>query len=100
MYKLLVVDDSGHLHDGSRKDRITVNNNPLSVDNNSKWAQFFENASLLDEIRKDVVWTHPDLQFFLEPENQLGQRRYAAIELILFIWAKLNKRVKQIACRL
>ena len=94
MNKLLVVDDAGYIHDGSRKDRITVNDNPLSVDNNSKWAQFFENASLLDEIRKDVVRTHPDLHFFLEPDNQLGQRRYAAIERILFVWAKLNKGVR------
>ena len=94
MNKLLVVDDAGYIHDGNRKHRITVNDNPLSVDNNSKWAQFFENASLLDEIRKDVVRTHPDLQFFLEPENQLGQRRYAAIERILFVWAKLNKGVR------
>ena len=48
---------------------------------------------LLDEIRKDVVRTHPDLQFFLEAEGGLGLRRYAALERILFVWAKLNKGV-------
>jgi len=38
---------------------------------------------LLDEIRKDVVRTHPDLKFFLEPSDILGHWRYAAIERIL-----------------
>lgn len=70
--------------------------NPLSVDDDSKWAQFFENASVLDEIRKDVVRTHPDLHFFLEPERNLGKRRYAALERILFVWAKLNHGVKYV----
>ena len=54
-----------------------------------------ENTLLLDEIRKDVVRTHPDLRFFLEPEEGLGQKRYAALERILFVWAKLNKGVRE-----
>ena len=52
-----------------------------------------ENLLLLDEIRKDVIRTHPDLRFFLEPNEDLGQKRYAALERILFVWAKLNKGV-------
>lgn len=55
-----------------------------------------ENMLLLDEIRKDVIRTHPDLRFFLEPEEGLGQKRYAALERILFVWAKLNKGVSWI----
>mmetsp|Transcript_1287 Transcript_1287/g.2076 ORF Transcript_1287/g.2076 Transcript_1287/m.2076 type:complete len:1010 (-) Transcript_1287:196-3225(-) len=95
MNALLVVDDQGYRPDGT-KQRITVNDDPLNVGNESKWAQFFENAGLLDEIRKDVVRTHPDLHFFLEPEQNLGQRRYAALERILFVWAKLNKGVRYV----
>lgn len=75
---------------------VSVSDDPLSTDSDSKWFQFFENASLLDEIRKDVVRTHPELYFFLEPENNLGQRRYAALERILFVWAKLNKGVRYV----
>lgn len=52
-----------------------------------------EDLQLLDEIRKDVIRTHPDLRFFLEPEEDLGQKRYAALERILYVWAKLNKGV-------
>jgi len=55
-----------------------------------------ENAILLDEIRKDVIRTHPDLRFFLEPNEDLGQKRYAALERILFVWAKLNKGVRYV----
>lgn len=76
--------------------RVLANDDPLSEDDNSKWKQYFENTKLLDEIRKDVVRTHPDLHFFLEPEDDLGQRRYAALERILFVWAKLNKGVRYV----
>jgi hypothetical protein len=55
-----------------------------------------ENVHLLDEIRKDVIRTHPDLRFFLEPKEDLGQKRYAALERILFVWAKLNKGVRYV----
>ncbi|KAL7530335.1 hypothetical protein ACHAXR_003433, partial [Thalassiosira sp. AJA248-18] len=55
-----------------------------------------ENILLLDEIRKDVIRTHPDLRFFLEPNEDLGQKRYAALERILFVWAKLNKGVRYV----
>ena len=55
-----------------------------------------ENILLLDEIRKDVIRTHPDLRFFLEPNEDLGQKRYAALERILFVWAKLNKGVSEL----
>ena len=55
-----------------------------------------ENVLLLDEIRKDVIRTHPDLRFFLEPKEDLGQKRYAALERILFVWAKLNKGVRYV----
>ncbi|KAL7487750.1 hypothetical protein ACHAW6_013326, partial [Cyclotella cf. meneghiniana] len=55
-----------------------------------------ENTLLLDEIRKDVIRTHPDLRFFLEPKDDLGQKRYAALERILFVWAKLNKGVRYV----
>jgi len=55
-----------------------------------------ENVVLLDEIRKDVIRTHPDLRFFLEPNEDLGQKRYASLERILFVWAKLNKGVRYV----
>ena len=61
-----------------------------------KFTEFMDSARLLEEIRKDVVRTHPDLYFFLEPKKNLGSRRYAAIERILFIWARLNKSVRYV----
>lgn len=68
--------------------------NQLLVKRDCKeWNNFLENATLLDEIRKDVNRTHPHLYFYLEPNDRLGSRRYAALERILFVWAKLNKGV-------
>lgn len=58
--------------------------------------EFMEDAMLLEEIRKDVARTLPHLLFFLEPNEDLGLRRYAALERILFLWAKLNKGVRYV----
>jgi len=60
------------------------------------WNDFIESALLLDEVRKDVQRTHPDLAFFLDPEQNRGRRRYAALERILFVWAKYNRGVKYV----
>lgn len=57
---------------------------------------FVESALLLDEIRKDVIRTNADLSFFLEPFHNLGRRRYAALERILFVWSKYNKGVRYV----
>ena len=67
---------------------------PLEDDaSQSDFEDFLEDAQLLEEIRKDVARTLPHLLFFLEPKQDLGLRRYAALERILFLWAKLNKGV-------
>ena len=68
----------------------------LEETDEDKFLDFMDSARLLEEIRKDVVRTHPDLYFFLEPKNNLGSRRYAAIERILFIWSRLNKGVRYV----
>ncbi|EEC44610.1 predicted protein, partial [Phaeodactylum tricornutum CCAP 1055/1] len=60
------------------------------------WKDFIESATLLDEIHKDVVRTHPDLSFFLDPDQNIGDRRYAALERILFVWAKYNQGVRYV----
>ena len=74
------VDDDGVTADGAR--RVRHGDDPraaaqrscsrsVSVEREYKervWARFFDNAALLYEIQKDVVRTHPDLQFYLETE--------------------------------
>ncbi|KAL3801595.1 hypothetical protein ACHAW5_008565 [Stephanodiscus triporus] len=75
--------------DGGGVERMRERLSPMETDEE-------ENALLLDEIRKDVIRTHPDLRFFLEPREDLGQKRYAALERILYVWAKLNKGVRYV----
>jgi hypothetical protein len=62
----------------------------MSSNKDKLFNQYIKDAKTLIEIRKDVVRTHPTLQFYTEQQNNLGIRRHAAIERILFIWAKLN----------
>jgi hypothetical protein len=96
----LLKDDPSHWNMSTREQKILerLTNfdavNQLLVKRNCRdWNNFLENATLLDEIRKDVNRTHPHLYFYLEPQNRLGARRYGALERILFVWAKLNKGV-------
>jgi hypothetical protein len=58
---------------------------PLTA-KDAQYDDFVDSANLLDEIRKDVDRTFPDSAFFLDPERNLGKRRYAALERILFVW--------------
>ncbi len=90
---LLITNNDTATTKSNDMDRNLYLTKSLEGDYDPKWRHFLENASLLDEIRKDVVRTHPDLKFYLEPNDNLGSRRYAAIERILFVWAKLNKGV-------
>lgn len=81
---------------GSNADPSTLNSLKVPELDETKqevFQVFMEDAKLLEEIRKDVHRTHPDLYFFLEPTEDLGVRRYGALERILFVWAKLNRGV-------
>mmetsp|Transcript_14279 Transcript_14279/g.47713 ORF Transcript_14279/g.47713 Transcript_14279/m.47713 type:complete len:268 (-) Transcript_14279:157-960(-) len=57
------------------------------------WAQQQLDSQLIGEIRKDVIRTLPNLQFFTEAEGPL---RHAAMERILFVYAKLNPGVRYV----
>eukprot|EP00934_Nitzschia_sp_Nitz4_P008806 Nitzschia sp. Nitz4//scaffold37_size175936//23829//26241//NITZ4_002027-RA/size175936-augustus-gene-0.4-mRNA-1//1//CDS//3329549731//8796//frame0 len=75
----------------ARKLGVNVLKIPITQDStNAEFQAFLEDARLLETIRKDASRTHPHLFFYLETEHNLGKRRYAALERILFIWAKLN----------
>jgi len=80
----------------AKADEVLSMGGELDSDFDPLWKNFLENATLLDEIRKDVVRTHPDLLFYLDTRDHLGLRRYAAIERVLFVWAKLNKGVRYV----
>jgi len=72
---------------------ISVSGIAIKCRKDAIFEQFCKDAKLLSEIRKDVVRTNPHLRFFLEPRNNLGIRRHAAMERILYVWAKLNKNL-------
>ena len=75
-------------------DENNENNEKLKVkkkkENDEIFQHYLKDAKTLEEIRKDVVRTHPSLQFYLETKRNVGIRRHAAVERILFVWAKLN----------
>mmetsp|Transcript_16680 Transcript_16680/g.54309 ORF Transcript_16680/g.54309 Transcript_16680/m.54309 type:complete len:519 (+) Transcript_16680:52-1608(+) len=56
------------------------------------WCQLQLDSDLQDEIHKDVIRTHPDLQFFWEK----GSCRHEVMKRILFVYAKLNPGVRYV----
>ena len=58
-----------------RETLLEINSDPdLNCLNVQNADSFIDDATLLDEIRKDVIRTHPALSFYLEPMANLGKR--------------------------
>ncbi|KAJ3027629.1 UNVERIFIED_CONTAM: TBC1 domain, member 5 [Siphonaria sp. JEL0065] len=62
-------------------------NNPLSLDEESPWTMYFQDAELQKTIRQDVERTIPDQSFFRDSSVQ------EMMTDILFIWCKLNPSI-------
>ncbi|CAM9757209.1 unnamed protein product, partial [Phaeothamnion confervicola] len=59
-----------------------------------EWARFWSDRDLLAEIRKDVMRTLPESPLFQEERG--GAAHYAALERILFVYARLNPGVRYV----
>eukprot|EP01133_Synstelium_polycarpum_P017255 gene17255-20564_t len=69
---------------------------PLSVSNDSKWNEYFNNQNILVDIEKDVRRTFPSLHFFNHQQEEGKTIHYEALRRILFIYAKLNPGIKYV----
>jgi len=88
-----------NIHERSKANKDTNGNETLNTaigeeDVHDRREEENCDAVLVEEIRRDVSKTHMHLNFFLEEENNLGKRRHAALERLLFVSTKLNKKVK------
>ncbi|KAI9243403.1 rab-GTPase-TBC domain-containing protein [Phascolomyces articulosus] len=64
-----------------------TDNNPLALNDNNPWQQYFEDSEIRKTIRQDVDRTFPDVEFFRDAEVQ------EKMTDILFIYCKLNADV-------
>lgn len=71
-----------HFVDPHKEDANPEINNPLSTEDGSTWAVYFENKELQQEIERDVARTFPENEFFREKEIQKMMTN------ILFVYAK------------
>jgi hypothetical protein len=72
----------------ANKEEINWNvNNPLSLEEESPWKQYFDNTELQKTIKQDVERTFPDIEFFRNDNIQ------NILCNILFIYCKLNKDI-------
>lgn len=73
--------------------RQRTGDDPLNTGTASEWARYWADLELLEEIEKDVIRTHPEIQFFLEDHDHV---RYNAMQRALFIYAKLHPGVRYV----
>ena len=78
----------------------TTEDHPLSAAPSSAWRAFFEDASIRDQIDRDVARTHPDMHFFSglgdgDGDGDAAAAR-AALARALFVFAKLNPGVRYV----
>ncbi|KAL6760277.1 RabGAP/TBC protein [Haematococcus lacustris] len=65
---------------------VTGGEHPLSLNTASRWHTFFQDEETQQQITRDVMRTHPDLQFFSGRSEGAELHRQRA----LFMYAKLN----------
>ncbi|KAI6187722.1 Rab-GAP TBC domain-containing protein [Aphelenchoides besseyi] len=78
------------LNTNPRSDEVTDNldvNNPLSLQNESPWQQYFNDETLRESIRKDVDRAFPEVHFF-----QSQTTRQIMMD-ILFVYSKTNRSI-------
>ncbi|GAB4814178.1 hypothetical protein N2152v2_001224 [Parachlorella kessleri] len=74
---------------------ITHDDHPLSLGDNSKWKEFFKDAEVQEQIDRDVMRTHPDLNFF-SATSATAARHREDMKRSLFIFAKLNPGLRYV----
>ncbi|KPV76648.1 uncharacterized protein RHOBADRAFT_2176, partial [Rhodotorula graminis WP1] len=62
-------------------------NNPLGLDDGNPWQEWFSDLETRSEIRKDVLRTFPEVDYFRSAETQ------DRMTDLLFIWCKLAPEV-------
>ena len=72
---------------------VKVDDDPLRTSDASAWATYFADTTLMDEIQKDVVRTHPDINFFNTEPVGIHQ---SVMQRILFIYAKVHPSVRYV----
>ena len=75
-----------------------VDDDPLTADAGSKWAEWHADEELRQEIKKDVDRTLPDYSFY-NREQPMGRLHATAISRILFVYAKLNPGIRYVQVR-
>lgn len=72
---------------------IGADDDPLRNPDESAWTTYYQDTALMDEIQKDVVRTHPDINFFNSDPQGSCQ---AVMQRILFVYAKKEPMVRYV----
>lgn len=75
-----------------KMNRKSIDDDPLSMHEGSRWSTYWRDQSILDSIQVDVIRTYPELKFFLEGEGKCQQ----IMQNVLFLYAKLNPGVRYV----
>eukprot|EP01024_Parvocaulis_polyphysoides_P030039 TRINITY_DN272_c1_g2_i1.p1 TRINITY_DN272_c1_g2~~TRINITY_DN272_c1_g2_i1.p1 ORF type:complete len:245 (-),score=38.31 TRINITY_DN272_c1_g2_i1:67-801(-) len=74
---------------------VTDSDHPLSLQDNSRWKEFFKDEEILEQIQRDIVRTHPDIVFFSGHSKEAVKHR-EEMQRALLIHAKLNPAISYV----
>ncbi|KAF5841500.1 RabGAP/TBC protein [Dunaliella salina] len=88
-------DQGSPLQPESHCEDVTGQDHPLCLDAASRWNTYFQDNETLEQITRDVVRTHPDMQFFTG-ESEASELHRQEMRRALFMYAKLNPGLRYI----
>lgn len=77
------------------RSEISQGEHPLSLGSTSVWNQFFQEAEIIEQIDRDVMRTHPDMQFF-SGDSYISKTNQESLRRILILFAKLNPGIRYV----
>ncbi|XP_057766285.1 uncharacterized protein LOC130986777 [Salvia miltiorrhiza] len=77
------------------RSEISHGEHPLSLGKTSIWNQFFQETEVVEQINRDVMRTHPDIQFF-SGDSTFAKSNQEALRSILIVFAKLNPGIRYV----
>ncbi|KAI9488055.1 rab-GTPase-TBC domain-containing protein [Zychaea mexicana] len=85
--KQTFIEEPAEMIKQSNSNQDLTDNNPLALNDNNPWQQYFEDSEIRKTIRQDVDRTFPDVEFFRNSDVQ------EKMTDVLFIYCKLNEDV-------
>ncbi|XP_020521479.1 TBC1 domain family member 13 isoform X2 [Amborella trichopoda] len=75
--------------------KISHGDHPLSLGKTSVWHRYFQDAEIAEQIDRDLIRTHPDMELF-SGNSLCSKQNRGAMRNILLLFAKMNPVIQYV----